>query len=153
MPFAVSHRLSVLCCPPDSAKRPSPLRQIDVKSVPLGPLSVVPRIGGGASLCGASTANFWPSIVRRHRPVATSQSQRVLSSLPESASRPSRLRQTEITLLLCPSKVRRQAPVATFHSFICLQPPESAQRASVESATEFTIELWPSMIRRHRPLS
>ena len=58
-----------------------------------------------------------PSKIRTHGPVPPpSQRRKVVSSLPESAQRPSALRQTETTACVCPSNVRTQRPVATFHN-------------------------------------
>lgn len=51
------------------------------------------------------TYPLWSSYTRMHCRVATSHTRTVLSSLPETARRPSGLKQQLRTQLLCPEKV------------------------------------------------
>src|SRR5665647_1922292 len=84
------------------------------------------------------------STVLRHAPFFTSQSLRVLSSLPpETMRRPSGENAHEVTPLVCPSRVAWQAPVSASHSLrvesLPTWPaPETMRRPSGEKAQAVT---------------
>ena len=85
------------------------------------------------------------SLERAHnRPVETSHKRSVLSRLPETAERPSALRQTEATEEVWPSNVRTHCPVETSHKRSVLSwLPESRQQPSALKQTEhFKLCTW-----------
>ena len=80
-----------------------------------------------------------------HSPVFTFQKQTVPSALPDRAWRASSLISTEVTLSLCPCRVRIQSPVSTLQRRSVSSPlPESTYRALPSIATEVTLFVCPS---------
>src|SRR5438067_557389 len=80
-------------------------------------------------------------------------SRSVSSLLPERAQRPSGLHETEVTSLVCPSKVQRHLPVNASHSRnVRSELPERTKQPSGLHDTECTQPLWPSKMRRHLPV-
>src|SRR5687767_6673556 len=84
---------------------------------------------------------------------SNSHSRSVLSVLPERAKRPLGLNDTEFSLCVCPSKVRRHLLLETSHSRSVLSwLPERTKRPSGLNDTEFTQPACPVKVRRHLPL-
>src|SRR5439155_24573896 len=74
----------------------------------------------------------------------------VVSKLPDRAQRPSGLHDTEVTVSVCPSKVRRHLPLDTSHSRSVLSALiERVKRPSGLHDTEVTWSVCPSKVRSH----
>ena len=161
-PLARSQSFSVLSQLPESAVRPSGamatlLTAIGVPGegaqlfsagqVPeLQRLVLTPRERGSAVRGNgdAGHPSECPVKVRSSFPLARSQSFSVLSSLPESAVRPSGAMATLLTISECPVKVRSSFPLARSQSFSVLSSlPESAVRPSGAMATLYTASECP----------
>src|SRR3990172_7618509 len=111
------------------------------------------RYGGGPEIATAPTGASQGKRTR-HRPVATSQSRNVRSSLPDTRKRPPGLKETLVTQAVCPSKRRSSRPVATSQSRnVRSSLPDTRERPPGLKETLLTQAVCPSKRRTSPPVA